>query len=113
MRTSATPRTGGLRTWATKAKNGRIRVVLINDSMAHARTVAVRVPGKPTAATLERLRAPDVGSRSGVTLGGRSFGSRTSTGLPRGRSQTTKLAPTAGVYVVRVPATSAAMITVG
>ena len=113
LRTSATGRTGALRTWATKAQGGRIHVVLINDSMAHARTVAVRVPGKPTAATLERLRAPDVGSRSGVTLGGRSFGSHTTTGLPHGRSQTTKLAPTAGVFVVRVPATSAAMITVG
>ena len=113
LRTSATGRTGALRTWATKAQGGRIHVVLINDSMAQAETVAVRVPGKPTAATLERLRAPDVRSTTGVTLGGMSFGSDTTTGRPRGALHTTKLTPTAGVYVVRVPASSAAMITVG
>ena len=112
LRTSATGRIGVLRAWATKAQDGRIRVALINDSMTGAKSVAVRVPGKPATATLERLRAPDVRSRSGITLGGRSFGSNTTTGLPRGRPQTTKLAPDAGAYVVRVPATSAVMITV-
>ncbi len=113
LRTSATGRTRTLRTWATKAQDGRIRVVLINDSTAHGETVAVRIPGKATTATLERLQAPNVRSKTGVTLGGMSFGTDTTTGVPRGRMQATKLTPTAGAYVVRVPATSAAMITVG
>jgi len=113
LRVSGHGATNSLRVWATRAQDGRVRIVLINDSIAHAETVAVRVPGKAATATLERLRAPSVGSTGGVTLGGRSFRTDTTTGLPRGRSQTTKLTAVAGAYVVRVPATSAAMITVG
>lgn len=105
--------TGTLRAWATKARDGRVRVVLINDSMAHPESVAVRVAGASASATLERLQAPEVRSTSGVTLGGRSFRSETTTGVPHGRLRLTRLASTAGVYVVRVPAVSAAMITLG
>jgi Glycosyl hydrolase family 79 C-terminal beta domain len=112
LRVSGHTAANSLRVWATRAQDGQVRVVLINDSIAHAETVAVRVPGKAGTATLERLRAPSVGSTTRVTLGGRSFGTGTTTGLPRGRLQTTKLTAVAGAYVVRVPATSAAMITV-
>ena len=112
LRVSGHNATNSLRVWATRAQDGQVRVVLINDSIAHAQTVAVRVPGKAATATLERLRAPSVGSTTGVTLGGRSFRTGTTTGVPRGRLQTTKLTAVAGAYVVRVPATSAALITV-
>jgi Glycosyl hydrolase family 79 C-terminal beta domain len=111
LKVSASGSTGALRVWATKARDGRIRVVLINDSLSRSETVAVRGPGKT--ATLERLRAPSARATSGVSLGGRSFGSNTTTGLPRGRLRVTKLTSTAGAYIVRVPATSAALITLG
>jgi hypothetical protein len=97
-------------TWATRAPNGQIRVVLINDSIER-HTVAVRVPSaSPAAATLERLQAPSVHSHTGVTLGGRTFGAATATGQlapPIADSVT----PTAGLYRVTLPATSAAMLT--
>lgn len=69
------PATADLRAWATRAPDGRIRVVLINDSATRAVTIAVHAGGQTTgSATLERLQAPSLNSNQGVTLGGQSFG---------------------------------------
>jgi Glycosyl hydrolase family 79 C-terminal beta domain len=95
--------------WATRAPDGQIRVVLINDS-AGQRAVTVRVPAGSGVAALERLQAPSVHARTGVTLGGRTFGAATTTGqlaAPVPDSVT----PTGGGYSVSLPATSAAMLT--
>jgi hypothetical protein len=97
-------------TWATRARDGQIRVVLINDS-TQRHVVAVHAPTTgSTAATLERLQAPSVHSNTGVTLGGRTFGSVTTTGqlAPQIPDPVT---PAAGEYRVTLPATSAAMLT--
>ncbi len=102
---------GTLRAWATRTPGGLVHVVLINDAVGHPETVAVRVPGQPVTATLERLQARAVRSARGVRLGGRSFGSDTVTGRLRRPVHTIKLAPVAGTYVVRLPAASAAMLT--
>jgi hypothetical protein len=45
-----------LRIWATRAPNGRIRVVLINKDATRARVVALRAPGSTGAARVEWLR---------------------------------------------------------
>jgi hypothetical protein len=107
--TAASPST--LKSWATRAPDGRIRVVLINKDTSQPHAVVVRIPGHSGAATLGRLLAPDVRSESGVTLGGQTFGAKTATGLLSGPSQQIQLAPTAGAYTVRVPAASAALLT--
>ncbi len=100
-----------LRAWATRARNGRIRVVLINDDGARSRTVAIHVSGASGVATLERLQAPSLVATRGVKLGGQTFGAHTTTGLLRGRLHTVKLASTAGQYLVHLPAASAVMLT--
>jgi hypothetical protein len=93
--------------------------VLINDYTAQSRTIAVRIPlalripGATGAATLERLRAPGVTARSGVTLGGQSFGTATTTGLLSGPSDISTVKPANGDYVVRLPPATAAMLTLG
>jgi Glycosyl hydrolase family 79 C-terminal beta domain len=97
--------------WATRAPDGTIHVVLINDSLHRPQTVAVRIPGPSSLAALERLRAPSVSSTDGVTLGGQSFGAQTSTGRLTGRAGNGVVALSAGVYTVPVPAASAAMLT--
>ncbi|MGA2928825.1 MAG: glycosyl hydrolase family 79 C-terminal domain-containing protein [Solirubrobacteraceae bacterium] len=109
----STPGSGQLHAWATMATNGTVRVVAINDG-ARARTVAVRPTASSAAATgtLERLQAPGLGARSGVTLGGQSFGTQTSTGLLTGRHSAQAVAPRSGEYVFRVPAASAALLTI-
>jgi hypothetical protein len=102
---------GQVHAWATRAPEGVVHIVLINKDTARTRTLAVRVPGARGLASLERLQAPSPTARSGVTLGGQSFGCCTATGLPAGRSGLTLLAPVHGDYVVNVPPASAAMLT--
>ena len=67
----------------------------------------VRAPAGP--GTLERLQAPSEAARSGVTLGGKSFGAGTETG--RVSPQAVAIFPNRGHFVVVVPAASAALLT--
>jgi Glycosyl hydrolase family 79 C-terminal beta domain len=103
---------GNVRSWATRAPDGTIHVVLINDYTAQSRTIAVRIPGAGGPATLEPLRAPGVSARTGVTLGGQTFGTATTTGLLSGPSDATAVKPSGGNYVVKLPQASAAMLTI-
>jgi hypothetical protein len=109
----AGPPPGRVRAWATLGLDGRIRVVLINNSLWDATTVRVRGPGRSAAgvATLERLLAPSAHATGGVTLAGQSFGSKTVTGTLRGRLRALTVKPARGGYRVRLPAASAAMLT--
>jgi hypothetical protein len=102
-----------LRAWATRSRSGARTVILINDSRRHAMTVAVRVPGGPASAGLERLRAPHADAEAGVTLAGQSFGPSNTTGTLLGQPRMTVLTPIQGRFVVRVPPASAAMLSTG
>ena len=62
-----------------------IHIVLINEYTTRSPTVAVRIAGARGSAMLERLRAPGIAARSGVTLGGETFGTATTTGVLQGR----------------------------
>jgi hypothetical protein len=108
---AASPR---LKVWATRAPDGTLRVVLINEGNG-ARTVAVRLPAVAASGampgTLERLEAPGITALGRVTLGGQTFGA--TTGLLVGNRESEPVAATTNGYVVRVPAASAAMLTVG
>jgi hypothetical protein len=101
-----------LRIWSTRAPGGAVRVVLINDSRRRSETVAVRPPLHARGATGVRLRAPHVNARSGVTLGGQSFGPTTSTGALTGPVRTFTLHAVRGRMVVRLPPGSATSLTV-
>ncbi len=103
--------TGRVKVWATRAPDGRIRVVLINEYTAGSRTIALRVPGASGTATLERLQAPSLHAHSRVTLGGQGFGSNTTTGQLAGKARLISINPRGGSYPVEVPAASAAMLT--
>jgi hypothetical protein len=100
-----------LRAWATRARDRTIRVVLINEG-TRARDVTIRAASATAkSGTLERLRAPGLPARDGVTLAGQDFGASTSTGRMVGRRQLVAVAPNTGGYAFRVPAGSAAMLT--
>jgi hypothetical protein len=94
---------------ATRGRQGHTRVVLINESLDR-RTVAVASAGDGPA-TLERLRAPRLSSTSGVTLGGQSYGTETTTGRLAGRSSLAEVKPSQGRYEFTLPAESAALVT--
>jgi hypothetical protein len=100
---------GAVHTWATRA-GGTIRVLAVNTG-AEPRLLSLRVAGAPPGrALVQRLASPSVRARTGVTLAGQSFRSRTFTGQLAGRSQTSSLAPVGGRYLVWLPAGSAAML---
>jgi hypothetical protein len=98
--------------WATRTASGQIHVVLMNDAIRQAQNVTVRLPGNMNAGTVEMLKAPRVSSTSGVTIGGQTFGPKTTTGLLPGPFHVTRLAP-GTEYHVTLPAASAAMLTFG
>ena len=102
---------GNVEAWATRAPDGAVHVVLINEDTARAHTVAVRLPGVPGTATLERLEARGIAARTGVTLGGQTYGADTTTGTLSGPSTVASVAPTRRGYVVTLPRASAAMLT--
>jgi hypothetical protein len=100
----------GVKVWATRA-GATIHVVVINKRLARPQVLHLRVAGAQGSATVEQLRAPSVNSTSGVTLGGQTFGPATASGVLAGAVPNDTVAPSAGVYTVRVPAASAAMLT--
>jgi hypothetical protein len=98
-----------LRAWATRTPGGVEHIVLINDS-PRARMVLVHDPGVPGWASYEALRAPGLASRTGISLGGVSFGSFTETGaLPA--TQPVRLRRLEEGFVLRVPGASAVELT--
>jgi hypothetical protein len=107
--TTTTTNGQGVIVWATRGADHRTRVVLINES-ANRLPIALGATGSAPA-TLERLRAPGLTSTGGVTLGGQSFGARTTTGLLAGRPSIARLTAGAGHYVFALPANSAALVT--
>ncbi len=104
-----TARGGDLRTWATRATDGTVRIVVINDGSGQ-RTAAIRMPSALGTGTLERLLAPSPAAHGGVTLGGRTFGSVTTTGQLR-PSRTSSVTPSGRTYAFSVPAGTAALLT--
>jgi hypothetical protein len=101
---------GGVKLWATRA-GATIHVVVINKRLAQPQLLALRIAGAKGSATLEQLRAPSVRATTGVTLGGRTFGTTTASGVLAGPVPDDTLAPSGGTYTVRVPAASATMLT--
>ncbi len=75
--------------WATKAADGTIHVVVINQDTVNEHDVAVTVPGQTTPGTIESLTAPSISATTGVSLGGQTFGAETSTGTLPGPAVTT------------------------
>ncbi len=101
---------GPVKIWATRSPTGRTRIVLINKSTTAITNVQLQVPGSGGKASLEWLQAPSAAAKTGVTLGGRTFGTSTKTGqLPSMR--TAPITATQGSYSITLPAASAVLLT--
>ena len=96
--------------WATRAPGGRVRVVLINAG-PRGRTVAIRVR-RGAGATVERLLAPSLDARTGVTIGGQSFTATSGASVPSGHAEIEHVAPSHGAYRLTMPGASAALLTI-
>ena len=100
-----------IRVWATRARNGQTRVVLINDGGLRGKSVKLDIPGANAPAAVTWLQAPSIAATGNITLGGQSFGASTETGLLAGTPQLTELAPADHRYALRLPPGSAALLT--
>jgi len=101
-----------VRSRATVTHDGVVHVVLINAGLASGHVVLVKPPARARAAVLERLGAPSAAATDDVTLGDQTFGNETGTGELKGKLRTVTLkADRRGRYLVRLPASSAAMVT--
>ena len=100
---------GPVHVWATLAPDGTERVLIINEDVANQQQVLVQAPGNSAAA--EWLSAPGADATTGVTLGGQTFGTETSTGALPGPPATSTVYPFLGIYPVTLPPASAVMLT--
>ncbi len=110
---------GAVRTWATRAPDGTVRVVLINESASRDVTLAVAPPGAVaragarvgTGATLSRLTAPGLAATAGVRIAGQRYADGSETGRLVGSPRVAALDPIQRRFVLRVPRASAALLT--
>jgi Glycosyl hydrolase family 79 C-terminal beta domain len=104
---SSLPQGTALKAWAVQSRRG-LKVLLINKG--DAALVARLHMGSGRPARVARLLAPGVGSESGVTLAGQSIDPE---GRWQGTRRATQVTARSGVYDVRVPAYSAALVNLG
>jgi hypothetical protein len=96
-----------LKVWAVRVRGGALHVLLINKATRAVRTALQGRAGG--VATVQRLLAPSVAARSGVTLNGQYLGLDDRW---HGRPATETLKPGRRGYELTVPAASAALVVV-
>jgi hypothetical protein len=96
-----------LKIWGVRLPGNRLHVLVI-DKSRHPAEVDLRLPGSGIA-TVQRLLAPSVGSRSGVTLAGQQLGRN---GSWQGQQTVETIAPGRRGYELAMPGMSAALVSV-
>ena len=102
---------GPVKVWATRATDGTLRIVLINKDTTTGHTVQLQAPGIGRRSTLEWLQAPSVSATGGVTIGGRTFGLDTTSGLLTGPPAVNQTFSLLNSYTVDLPPASAVLFT--
>jgi hypothetical protein len=101
-----------LKTWASVDPAGTRRIVVINKDGARPRQVVLRIPNGGATARVERLSAPSVLSKDGVTFAGQTYGRTTADGVMTGKKVVETAARAGGAFRVAMPPGSAALVTV-
>jgi hypothetical protein len=99
-----------VKVWATRDRTRTVRVAVINKDPRRAKVVSLKLPRGLHAGTLERLIAPTLASRSGVTFAGQSFERGPFDGRLHGAVRRTRVKPRGRVYRLRLAAASAALL---
>jgi Glycosyl hydrolase family 79 C-terminal beta domain len=102
---------GAVKVWATRSPDGHLRIVLINKQQTTPVTVQLQLPGGQSTASVESLLAPSARATSGVTLGGQTFGLKTTTGVLGTLQTSTVIAGGDGTFSISMPAASAMLLT--
>jgi len=104
-------RTDPVKVWATRDSGSAVRVAVINKDSRKARMVRLKLPRGLRSASVERLRAHTLASRSGVTFAGQSFERGSFDGRLHGRARRTRIKLRGRTAKLAVPAASAALLT--
>jgi hypothetical protein len=104
-------RSDPVKVWATRDAVRAVRVAVINKDPRHPHVVSLKLPRGLGSGTLERLLAPTLASRSGVTFAGQSFEAGAFDGRLHGAVRSTRVARRGRIYRFRLPAASAALLT--
>jgi hypothetical protein len=102
---------GPVKVWATQARSGRLRIVLINQDPSSPVTARLRLPGARRPVRSQALTAPSVSATGDVRLAGQTFGASTRTGHLKAGRPGPRLSPVRGYYSVRIPTGSAVLLT--
>ncbi len=100
-----------VRGWATRGTDGTVRVVLLNDDLHKRHVFLVRDTAPSGAASVIRLTAPSAWARTGVQIGGQSFGT-TRTGRLSAPPEQEPINANRGRYVIRLAPATAALLTI-
>jgi hypothetical protein len=110
--TARSRRNAPVHVWATADRSGHARVVVVNKDQRQAGDAVVTVRDGAGPAVLERLTAPSIGATTGIALGGLAVPDGTTNGDLAGTPVTETVTPSGHTYRFRMPAASAAMLTV-
>jgi len=111
--TAKARRNARVHVWATADRSGHARIVVVNKGTVQGGNAVITVRGSAGPAKLERLTAPSLTAKSGVALGGRSVPDGTTDGRLTGTPVSETVTPARHTYRFRMPAGSAALLTVG
>ncbi len=103
-------RSDPVKVWATIDAESIVRVAVLNKDPRRATVVSLKVPHALRSGTVERLVAPTLASRTGVTFGGQSFGRGAFDGRLHGPIREIRVVSHKRVYRLSVPAGSAALL---
>ncbi len=102
----------GVRIWATRGPGRTVHVVVINKNAGAPYRAVISVRRASGAASVQRLLAPGLHAKDGVTLGGQRVTTPSLSGQLTGPPSSEVVRPRAGQYAVTVAAASAALLTV-
>ncbi len=97
--------------WAMLGEDGAVRVALINLNRRLDTAISLNIPGRSEPASLVRMRAPSLTTKTGITLGGLTWDGSTD-GRPLGTSSSEPVAYEAGSYKVSLKALEAVVVTI-
>jgi hypothetical protein len=100
-----------VRGWATRATDGTLRVVLLNDDLHKRHVFLVHDAAPAGSASVIRLTAPSAWARTGVQIGEQSFGT-TETGRLSSPPEQEPVGSNRGRYVIRLAPATAALLTI-
>jgi hypothetical protein len=98
--------------WVTVDRNGVVRVLIVNRTARVGGRVRIRVRRGRGRATLTRLDAAGLRSRTGVTLGGQAVPAPTADGALAGPLREARVGRRRGVYAFSMRGAGAALLSV-